>query len=105
MGRGGDDQYFSDARVHECGQGVVNHRLVVNRHQLLGNPKGYWPKPASRTSRKYYSTHHTLISKIKSKSILTISLGHTVNLIWKIFVPYQHLSPAPIEIFYLESLN
>ena len=34
--RGGDDQDVPDARQHEGGQRVVDHRLVVDRQQLLG---------------------------------------------------------------------
>ena len=33
--RRGDDQYVADARRHECSQRIVDHRLVVNRLQLL----------------------------------------------------------------------
>ena len=36
VGRGGDDQDVPDARQHEGGQRVVDHRLVVDRQQLLG---------------------------------------------------------------------
>ena len=34
--RGGNDQDVADARQHERGRRVVNHRLVINRQQLLG---------------------------------------------------------------------
>ena len=37
--RGGDDQDVPDARQHEGGQRVVDHRLVVDRQQLLGGHK------------------------------------------------------------------
>lgn len=36
VGRRGDDQDVPDARQHEGGQRVVDHRLVVDRKQLLG---------------------------------------------------------------------
>ena len=35
--RRGDDQDVPDARQHQRGQRVVDHRLVVDRHQLLAD--------------------------------------------------------------------
>jgi hypothetical protein len=34
--RGGDDEDVFDARQHEGGKRVVDHRFVVDRQQLLG---------------------------------------------------------------------
>ena len=35
--RRGDDQHLADAGQHQRGQGVINHRLVVDGHDLLGD--------------------------------------------------------------------
>ena len=35
--RGGDDENLAYARVHESRDGIVNHRLVENRNQLLAD--------------------------------------------------------------------
>ena len=40
VGRGGDDQDIADAGHHEDGQRVVDHRLVVDRQQLLAGDGG-----------------------------------------------------------------
>ena len=40
VGGGGDDQDVADARHHEDGQRVVDHRLVVDRQQLLAGDGG-----------------------------------------------------------------
>lgn len=36
----GDDENIADAGEHEDGQRVINHRLVVDRHELLGDCDG-----------------------------------------------------------------
>ena len=45
--RGGDDQDIAKPRSHQSAQGIVDHRLVVDREQLLTNPFGHWPQPAA----------------------------------------------------------
>jgi hypothetical protein len=39
LGRG-DDQNVLDAREHEGGHRIVDHRLVIDGHQLLGRAEG-----------------------------------------------------------------
>ncbi len=34
--RGGDDQDITDACVHQNGQRIVDHRLVIDREKLFG---------------------------------------------------------------------
>ena len=34
---GRDDENLADARVHQSRDGIVNHRLVENRNQLLAD--------------------------------------------------------------------
>ena len=38
----GDDQDIPDAGQHQGGQRVVDHGLVVHRHQLLADGAGEW---------------------------------------------------------------
>lgn len=45
IGRRGDDEYLPDTRQHKDRQGIVYHRLVVNRHELLGDRDGERIKP------------------------------------------------------------
>ena len=45
--RGGDDQDFPDAGQQQRGQRVVDHRLVVDRQQLLGNRQGGRVQPGA----------------------------------------------------------
>ena len=45
--RGGDDQDVADAGQQERGQRVVDHRLVVDRQQLLGNRQGGRMQPGA----------------------------------------------------------
>src|SRR5690606_15628227 len=35
--RGSDHQNFANTRLHQSGQGVVDHGFVVDRHQLLAD--------------------------------------------------------------------
>ncbi len=42
VGRCSDDQDLSDASEHERGEGVVDHRLIVDMHQLLADTHGDW---------------------------------------------------------------
>ena len=58
--RGGDDQDIPDARQHEGGQRVVDHRFVVNREQLLADQTGEWIEPRSCPARENDSLVHLL---------------------------------------------
>src|SRR4029453_9891072 len=44
LGRG-DDQDLPDAREHQHAQRVIDHRLVVDRQQLLAHHAGEWIEP------------------------------------------------------------
>ena len=57
--RGRDDQYFTDPREHEHTQGIVDHRLIVDRHQLLGRSQGQWIKSSAASAGEDYSFHRT----------------------------------------------
>ena len=45
--RGGDDQDVPDAGQQERGQRVIDHRLVVDRQQLLGDRQGGGVQPGA----------------------------------------------------------
>ena len=44
--RRGDDQNLANPRLHQRGQRVINHRFVVNRHQLFAD--GFGNRPQAR---------------------------------------------------------
>ena len=48
--RRGDDQDVADARQHQRGQRVVDHRLVVDRQQLLGDRQRHRIQPGAGTA-------------------------------------------------------
>jgi hypothetical protein len=49
VGGGGDDQDLGDPGQHERGQRVVDHRFVVDGHQLLADGVGDRIQPGART--------------------------------------------------------
>ena len=48
----GDNQNLADPRQHQRAQRIIDHRLVKNRHQLLGNTARQRVKPRARTARQ-----------------------------------------------------
>ncbi len=58
VGRCCDDQNFSDASEHERGERVVDHRLVVDVHQLLADTHSDWVESGARPTRENNSLHY-----------------------------------------------
>ena len=54
---GGDDQDVLDPGEHEGAQRVVDHRLVVDGHQLLGGPQGDRVESRAGASGQNDSSH------------------------------------------------
>ena len=52
LGRG-DDQDIADAGQHQGAERIVDHRLVEDRHKLLGYTAGKRIEPGSRTPCQY----------------------------------------------------
>ena len=52
-----DNQHLAYACQHQCGQRIVNHRLVIHRHNLFGNRFGKRIKACSTPSGKNNSFH------------------------------------------------
>ncbi len=52
-----DDQDVPDARQHQHRQRIIDHRLVVDRQQLLGDGEGQRIEPRAAAARKNDSTH------------------------------------------------
>ncbi len=50
--RCGDGENIGDPRQQQCRQRVVDHRLVVNRHELLADDMREGVEPGSRTARQ-----------------------------------------------------
>jgi hypothetical protein len=46
----GNDQDIPYPRQHQDGHGIVDHRLIVDRQKLLGNPEGHRMQPRTRTA-------------------------------------------------------
>ena len=57
--RGRDDQNFTDPREHKHTQGIIDHRLIVDRHQLLGRSQGQWIKSSAASAGEDYAFHRT----------------------------------------------
>ena len=55
--RRGDDQDLPDPGHHQRGERVVDHRLVEDRHQLLGHRPGDRPEPGAGAAGEKDSTH------------------------------------------------
>ena len=58
VGRGGYDQYVPDAGIHEDGEGVEHHRLVVYREQLLGRGDRQRVEAGARAPCEDYPFHY-----------------------------------------------
>src|SRR3954447_14685800 len=56
LGRG-DHEDLADPGIHEQGQRVVDHRLVVDRHQLLADRLGDRIEPGSAAARQDDASH------------------------------------------------
>src|SRR5699024_1425881 len=54
---GGDDQYVLNTRQHKHGKRIVDHRLVVNRQQLLGYTHCRWVKAGAAAAGQNYAFH------------------------------------------------
>ena len=50
VGRGRDDQDLADARQHQDAERVVDHRLVVDRQELLADHPGQRVEPGPRAA-------------------------------------------------------
>src|SRR3546814_16034718 len=57
MGRR-DDEDVPDARQHKRGQGVVDHRLVVDRKQLLADDMRHRMQPGAGPAGENYALQH-----------------------------------------------
>ena len=55
--RCGDDEDLPDPRQHKGGDRVVDHRLIVDRQQLLGDPSRDRVETGATPAGKYYSFH------------------------------------------------
>ena len=60
-----DDQDVPDTREDEGGQGVVDHRLVIDGHELLARPQRDGMQPGPSTAGQDDSAH-----------VFTIDGGH-----------------------------
>ena len=64
VGRSGNNQNIADTRQHESGQRVVNHRLVIDRSELLANTLSDRVQTASGTAGKNNSLHNFLLCHV-----------------------------------------
>ena len=55
-----DHKDVPDAREHQCRQRIVDHRLVIDRHELLRHRNRQWVEPRARAARQNNSLcYHT----------------------------------------------
>ena len=54
IGGGGDDEDLANAGEHQDRQRVIDHRFIVNRHELLGDGDGEGPEARAGASCKNY---------------------------------------------------
>src|SRR6266404_6874849 len=52
-----DDQDVANVRQHQCRQRVIDHRLIVDRQQLLAYRQGNWIEACAGTAGEYDSLH------------------------------------------------
>ena len=72
-----DDQHIPDAREDERGQGVVDHRLVVDRQQLLADTTGDRVESSARSTSEKHTAHvSSLHSDRVGAAILAPYAGH-----------------------------
>ena len=62
VGRG-DDQHVPDPRQHQRGQRVVDHRLVVDRHQLLADAERHRVQTATTSAGEDDPSHRPNLSR------------------------------------------
>ena len=67
-----NDKYVADTRLHQGRQRVVDHWLVVHRHQLLGRREGHRVEAASTAAGQYYSFGHKLLC-VAPKLVLALA--------------------------------
>ena len=56
--RRGDDQHIANARKHEGRQRIIDHRFIINRHQLLRDALGQRIESCAGPAGQYYSLAH-----------------------------------------------
>jgi hypothetical protein len=71
--RGGDDQDIVDPRHHQGGKGIINHRLVVDRLQLLAGDQGEGVEPVSGPAGEKDALGNSLVHADLSEIIITTS--------------------------------
>ena len=54
---GGDDEYVPDSRQHQCADGVIDHRFVVDGQKLLAYAFGDGIESGAGPSGEYYAFH------------------------------------------------
>ena len=55
--RRSDHQHLADPGEDQRRQGVVDHRLVVDRNQLFANTESDWMEPGARAPRQDDASH------------------------------------------------
>jgi hypothetical protein len=61
---GGDDQDMGNTRQHQSGQGIVDHGLVIHRHELFADRIGQRIQTGAGTAGQYDSFNITALSEI-----------------------------------------
>ena len=82
--RGGDDQNVADAGQQERGQRVVDHRLVVDRQQLLGYRQGGRMQAGAGTTGEddAFAGGHASFSILLADPVLVSAAGDVATQAW-----------------------
>ena len=74
--RRGHEQNLADAGEHQNREGIVDQRLVVDRHQLLAGGDGGWIEARARTASEDDASH-ALSLLPSSRSIVALRLARS----------------------------
>ena len=74
----GDDQYLANAREHERGQRIVDHRLVVDRQQLLANDLRHGVQSRAAAARQDNAFHAFILRANSRRLCFSITAGYSL---------------------------
>jgi hypothetical protein len=65
-----DDENISDSGEHEHGQGIIDHRLVVDWKELFRDSFGYGMEPGRPSAGEKNSTHRCPLNRATALGVL-----------------------------------
>jgi hypothetical protein len=76
-----DEQDFANPGLHQSGQRVVDHRLVVHRHELLADAVREWMKSGAGTAGQNDAFHNLFVvfREFSQRNLLLFASHHFVE--------------------------